>query len=84
MKLKAIAVSMAVVFMAGFTGTDTASATFKLNGSYTQTGAFYKAVYPAASDTFFLDSHTSTKSTFTGVLWTSSSSEAGPFSLLKQ
>jgi hypothetical protein len=125
MNLKAIAVSTAVVFMAGckkdrdessgfraegywkgyvhinqaavlnlpggftrlyynFTGTDTASATFKLNGSYSQTGAFYKAVYPAASDTFFLDSHTSTKSTFTGVLWTSSSSEAGPFSLLKQ
>lgn len=125
MKLKAIAISTAIVFMAGckkdkdegsgfraegywkgyvhinqaavlnlpggftrfyynFTGTDTASASFKMSGNYTQQGEFFKAIYPNVSDTFFLDSHTSTKSTITGVLWATSSSEAGPFSLVKQ
>lgn len=69
----------------GFSGSDTASAFFKEDGSYTIRGGLFKGVYPlGGDDTLFLDTHTATNSTITGMLWAAASSDVAPFSLVKQ
>lgn len=69
----------------GFSGSDTASAFFKVNGTYTVRGGLFKGVYPiGGKDTLFLDTHTATNSTITGMLWAASSRDVVPFSMVKQ
>ena len=69
----------------GFSGSDTATAFFRVNGTYTVRGGLFNGVYPlGGDDTLFLDSHTTTNSTITGMLWTAASADVVPLSLVKQ
>lgn len=68
----------------GFSGTDTASAFFRLDGTYTVSGGTFKGVYPTGSDSLILETHNSTNSTITGMLWSTTSPDVAPFSLVKQ
>ena len=69
----------------GFSGRDTAGAFFREDGTYTVSGAFFRGVYPiGGADTLFLETHTTTNSTITGMLWSAQSADVAPFSLIKQ